>query len=170
MANYEPAGNASEASVKVLNKVVVIQVRSAPGTLGIRGVEDRRDSGENLEHGSSGDLGRVLGARIVKAKDGWIVFWVLSTSARNALGFEASYLQGASAAVVVLESSDRRTVHSSTELLRAICKLFSIPVMLVVGGNVNEGMMGIGSTREFANLASKVVSFARIGSATVHAS
>jgi hypothetical protein len=167
--NCDQPETAYQALGKAMHKVVVIQVRSTESWLS-RGLEGYGGNGENLEYGPDSDVERVLGARVVEVKDGQIVFWVLSTSVRNTLGFEVSYLQGALAAVVVLESSDRETIHSATELLRAICKLFSIPVMLVVGGRVSEGAIGLGSSREFASLASKVVSFAQIGRAAIQAS
>jgi len=167
--NYDPPRTAYEASGGAMHKVVVIEVRSTC-SWGVRGPGGREVYVENLERGLDSDAGQVLGARVVELKEEQIVFWVLSASVRNVLGFEVSYLQGAVAAVVVLESSDRETIHSATELLRAICKSFSIPVMLVVGGRVGEGGIGLGSTREFANLASKVVNFAQIGRAAIQAS
>jgi hypothetical protein len=168
MVNYDPP-RTYEGSGKALHKVVVIQVRSVdrwdPVTQ-----ERQRGHEENMEGGYDSAVEGVLGSRVVEIEEGQIVFWVLSTSVRNTLGFEVSYLQGAVAAIVVLESSDRETIHNATELLRAICKLFSMPAMLVVGGRVSDGAIGFGSSREFANLASKVVDFAQIGRAEIHAS
>nr|MDO8100565.1 hypothetical protein [Candidatus Njordarchaeota archaeon] len=168
IVNYGPP-RTYEGSGKTVHKVVVIQVRSTD-RWEVRRLEDHREFGENVERDSDGYVEGVLGARVVQIKEGQVVFWVLSTSVRNVLGFEVSYLQGAVAAVVVLESSDRETIHNATELLRAICKLFSIPVMLVVGGSVSKGAISLGSTHEFASLASKVVSFAQIGRAAIRAS
>nr|MDO8132822.1 hypothetical protein [Candidatus Njordarchaeum guaymaensis] len=151
-----------ESSGKTMHKVVVIKVRRT-GSWGVGHLESCEERREYLEGDLDSEVGRVLGSRIVDIKEGLVVFWILSMGNRNTLGFEASYLQGAVAAVVVLESSDRETVHGATELLRTICKSFSIPVMLVVGGKVSEGPIGFGLTPEFASIASKVVSFAQVG-------
>ena len=168
IVNYDPP-RTYEGSGKAVHKVVVIQVRSVdrwnPAT-----PEAHIGPEENVEYDSDGDVVGVMGSKVVEIKEGQVVFWVLSTSVKNTLGFEVSYLQGAVAAVVVLESSDPETIHNSTELLRAICKLFSMPVMLIVGGRVSEGAIGLGSSREFANLASKVVDFAQIGRAEIQSS
>jgi hypothetical protein len=168
IVNSDPS-QTYDGSGKAVHKVVVIQVRSY-NSWDAGSLDEQKEPRENTEVGFDSDAEGVLGAKVVEINEGQIVFWVLSTSVRNTLGFEVSYLQGAVAAVVVLESSDRETIHGATELLRAICKLFSMPVMLIVGGRVSEGAIGLGSSHDFANLASKVVSFAQISRAESQAS
>ena len=168
IVDYDPSRTYG-GSGKAVHKVVVIQVRNHE-KWNLGNLEGHIELGKNLGCDLDCDVERVTRLKVVETKEGQVVFWVFSTSVSNMLGFEVSYLQGAVAAVVVLESSDRETIHNATELLRAICKLFSMPAMLVVGGNVNEGAIGLGSSHEFANLASKVVSFAQIGRAEIRAS
>ncbi|WXG44018.1 MAG: hypothetical protein WED04_08305 [Promethearchaeati archaeon SRVP18_Atabeyarchaeia-1] len=149
-------------SLRELRKVVVIQVKGRTGS-----------RFKNFEVGSAypgdevGDLcksaGQVLGTRVVDLKDGRVVFWFLKKTGGKNLGFEFSFLQGAAAAIVLLELTDRETIQATKELLREICKVFSIPVMLVVGENTGEDLMGSLAPMGLGEIASKVVSFTLSG-------
>jgi hypothetical protein len=108
-------------------------------------------------------MGSVLGSRVVDLKDGRVVFWFIKRCAGKCVGFEFSFLQGAMAAIVVLELSDHETIQATTELLRDICKAFSIPVMLVVGGRISEDLVGLESPSGLAEMASRVITFSHAG-------
>jgi hypothetical protein len=120
----------------------------------------------NEAHGESDsshlevNKGQVLGSKTVDLKHGRVIFWFLKRIAGKNIDFEFSFLQGAAAAVVVLELSDRETIHMTKELLRDICKLFSIPVMLVVGGTMQDDLVAQGSPTSLEEIALRVVSFA----------
>jgi hypothetical protein len=74
------------------------------------------------------------------------------------------------AAVVVLERSDRETIQGCADLLRGICKSFSIPIMIVVGGGTGEDALGLESPLELVRMASKITGFARVDQGTFRAS
>ncbi|WXG46595.1 MAG: hypothetical protein WED05_08065 [Candidatus Atabeyarchaeum deiterrae] len=166
--NNPPIGG-DNASSRTVRKVVVIQVKS-------RGGYERASLQENREYERPGTdsfdrgEGHVVGTRVVDLNDGRVAFWILSKSPGKNLGFEVSFLQGATAAIVMLELSDWETIQSASELLRSICKEFSIPVMLVVGGRVGDDAIGLGSPVELARTASKVITYAHVGRKVISAS
>jgi hypothetical protein len=168
IVNYDPSRTYG-GSGKAVHKVVVIQVTNCE-KWNVGNLEGHIELGENVERDFNCDVERVTRLKVVETKEGQVIFWVLSTSVSNMSSFDVRYLQGAVAAVVVLESSDRETIHNATELLRVVCKSFSMPAMLVVGGRVSKGAIDLGSSREFANLAAKVVSFAQVGRPDMRAS
>jgi hypothetical protein len=157
-----------EGSSKTVRKVVVIQVK------GKSYLDPKRlDYNRETRDASTDDLerteGSVLGSRVVDLKDGRVVFWFIKRYACKSIGFEFSFLQGAIAAIVVLELSDHETIQATTELLRDICKVFSIPVMLVVGGRINEDLVGLESPSGLAEMASRVISFSHAGKKALQA-
>jgi hypothetical protein len=146
------------SSPREVRKVVVIQVKrrtwfESKSILdgGVYSDDGINDGGRNTGH--------VLGTKVVDLKDGRVVFWLIKRTAGKNLGFEYSYLQGAAAAIVFLDLSDRETIQVTKELLRDICKVFSIPVMLVVGGTMGENSIDSESPVGLGELASKVISF-----------
>jgi hypothetical protein len=166
IADSEPPLRIDRSSPRAVRKVVVIQVKRRLWSEASSMVDPLRyDDGENFDFGRSS--GQVLGTKIVDMKDGRVVFWFLKRSAGKNLGFEFSFLQGAAAAVVLLELSDRETIHMTKELLRDICKVFPIPVMLVVGGAMQEDLAGPGSSTGLEEIASRIVSFVHEGRSTV---
>jgi hypothetical protein len=155
-------------SSKAVRKVVVIQVKSKhyldPGRFDNRG-EIRNGGSDDSER----NAGQVLGSRVVDLKDGRVVFWFIKRCASRCIDFEFSFLQGATAAVVVLELSDHETIQATTELLRDICKVFSIPVMVVVGGRISDDLVGLESASGLAEMASRVISFSHAGKKALQA-
>jgi hypothetical protein len=164
-------GNSSardEGTSKSLRKVVVIQVKSK-GYSPPRRFYNRGETRDTDEYDEEKRVDRVLGSRVVDLTDGRVVFWFIERSVGSSLGSEFSFLQGATAAIVVLELSDHRTIQATTELLRDICKLFSIPVMLVVGGKISDGLIGLESPHGFAEMASRVITFSHVSKKTLQA-
>jgi hypothetical protein len=157
-------GNCSERDEgsKSLRKVVVIQIKSVgyspPGPIYSRG-EFRKIE----EYDEEKCVDRVLGSRVIDLADARVVFWFIKRSVGSSLGFEFSFLQGATAAIVVLELSDHQTIQATTELLKDICKVFSIPVMLVVGGKISDDLIGLESPVGLAEMASRVITFSQAG-------
>jgi hypothetical protein len=153
---------------KTLRKVVVIQVKSKgytpPGRFYNRG-ETKNIEENDAEKG----VDRVLGSKVVDLTEGRVVFWFIKRSISKCLGFESSFLQGAAAAIVVLELSDHQTIQATSELLRDICKVFTIPVMLVVGGKINDDLIGLESESGFEEIASRVITFSNAGKKTLQA-
>ena len=141
-----------------VRKVVVIQVKSRFGSESGT-YEGNGAYGENDFSGIGRSRGQVLGSKIVDLKHGRVVFWFLKRIAGKSLGFEFSFLQGAAAAIVLLELSDRETIHMTKDLMRDICKVFAIPVMMVVGGTMGEDFIGPGEPVRLGEIASRVVGF-----------
>jgi hypothetical protein len=141
-----------------VRKVVVIQVKRRFGSE-YSAYERNGAYGENDVSDLDRNMGQVLGNKIMDLKHGRVVFWFLKRMAGKNLGFESSFLRGAAAAIVLLELSDRETIHMTKELMRDICKLFSIPVMMVVGGTMGEEFNGQAEPTRLGEIASRVVGF-----------
>lgn len=157
-----------ESSSKPVRKVVVIQVKgkrySSPGRF-----NDRGEARNVEEYDMEKSVDQVLGSKVIDLRDGRVVFWFIKRSVEKCLDFEFSFLQGAAAAIVVLELSDHQTIQATTELLRDICKVFSIPVMLVVGGKISDDLIGLESQSGFAEMASRVITFSHVGKKALQA-
>lgn len=157
-----------EGPSKSLRKVVVIQVKSR-GYSPPRRIYDRGENRKLEEYDVDKVVDQVLGSKVVDLTDGRVVFWFIKRCVGKCLGFEFSFLQGATAAIVVLELSDHRTIQATTELLRDICRVFSIPVMLVVGGKMSDDLIGLESQSGFVDMASRVINFSHAGRKTLQA-
>jgi hypothetical protein len=108
-------------------------------------------------NGLDEDEGYVIGTQVFGLEDNSFVFWILRKNSCGSLGFETFFLQGATAAIVMLELSDRETIRSSSELLREMCKEFSIPMFLVVSVKIGAGVVNLDSFVELGKTASKVI-------------
>jgi hypothetical protein len=141
---------------KTFRKVVAIFVKSRTGrndTVNGCGLECDGLTPRELD----GDVDHVIATEVVDLEDFHVIFWILSKTPTRNLGFEAFFLQGAAAAIVMLELSNREAIRSSVELLRNVCKEFPIPVMLVVGDRIAYDDIGFDSFVELAKVTSKVV-------------
>jgi hypothetical protein len=142
---------------KTVRKVVAIFIKSqTEENDSTRGEEQGTD--RLTINGCSGNGDRVMGTEVVELENSRVVFWILSKTLSGSLGFELSFLQGAAIAVVMMELSDWKTIRSSAELLRNICREFSIPVMLVVGGKIAYDNVGSDLFVELAKTVSRVAS------------
>jgi hypothetical protein len=148
------------APSKTVRKVVAICVKSKTEYCHPNRGARREYEGLTVNR-LDGDEGHVIGTQVVDLEDNSFFFWILSKTSCRSLGFETFFLQGATAAIVVLELSDWETIRSSSELLRKMCKEFSIPVFLLVGAKVGADAVSLNSFVQLGKTALKVISHAQ---------
>jgi hypothetical protein len=141
------------ASSKRVIKVVAIYVRSSAAHY--QSAHRDRPECERLTTDLV-DEDRAIDLQVVDTAGGRIALWVLRSPSGD-LRLADYFLRGATTAIIILALSDWKTIRSSLEFARSICRNFSIPVILVVTGESGYDVVNRESIIELVKTASKVV-------------